>query len=124
VFDLGAGDGRVIIDAARHFRGKAVGIEIDPERISKIRERLVSTGVRARLIEGDLLEVDLSTADVISIYLSDSVNAKLAPKLKRELKKGARIVSLDYTLPGWIPVRELVVNTSGIPRKLYLYEVK
>ena len=124
VFDLGAGDGRVIIDAARHFRGKAVGIEIDPERISKIRERLASTGIRAELIEGDLLEVDLSPADVISIYLSDSVNAKLAPKLKRELKKGARVVSLDYTLPGWTPERELVVNTSGIPRKLYLYEVK
>jgi predicted RNA methylase len=124
VFDLGAGDGRVIIDAVRHFRGKAVGVEIDPERISKIRERLASSGIRAELIEGDLLEVDLSTADVISIYLSDSVNAKLAPKLRRELKKGTRVVSLDYTLPGWVPVRELTVNTSGLPRKIYLYEAK
>jgi len=124
LYDLGAGDGRVIIDAVRHFRAIAIGVEIDPERISKIRERLVSTGIRAELIEGDLLEVNLSTANVIAIYLSDSVNAKLAPKLKRELKKGARVVSLDYSLPGWASARELIVNTSGIPRKLYLYEVK
>ena len=107
VFDLGAGDGRVIIDAARHFRANAIGVEIDPERIGKIRDRLASTGTHAELIEGDLLEVDLSTANVISIYLSDSVNAKLAPKLKRELKKGARVVSLDYTLPGWTPVSRI-----------------
>ena len=113
-----------MIDAVRHFRANAVGVEIDPERISKIRERLASTGTSAELIEGDLLEADLSTANVISIYLSDSVNAKLAPKLKRELKKGARVVSLDYTLPGWTSIRESVVNTSGMPRKLYLYEVK
>ena len=122
IFDLGAGDGRVLIEAVRHFRGKAVGVEIDPERISRARERLGATGIQAELIEGDLLQVDLSSADVISIYLSDSVNAKLAPKLKRELKKGARIVSLDYTLPKWTPIREFTVNTSGIPRKLYLYE--
>jgi len=124
MFDLGAGDGRVIIEAVRHFRGKAVGVEIDPERIARIRERLASTGTSAELIEGDLLQVDLSTADVISIYLSDSVNAKLAPKLKRELKKGARVVSLDYPLPGWTATRESNVNTSGLPRKLYLYENK
>jgi len=124
LFDLGAGDGRVIIEAVRRFRAKAVGIEIDPERVSRIRERLLSTGTSAELIEGDLLKVDLSTADVISIYLSNSVNTKLAPKLKRELKKGARVVSLDYPLPEWIASRELIVNTSGMPRKLYLYENK
>lgn len=124
LFDLGAGDGRVMIEAVRGFRAKAVGVEIDPERVSRIRERLVSTGTSAELIEGDLLEVDLSSADVISIYLSNSVNAKLAPKLKRELKKGARVVSLDYSLPGWTETRELTVNTSGLSRKVYLYEKK
>lgn len=77
----------------------------------------------AELIEGDLFQVDLSSANVIAIYLSDSANAKLAPKLKNELKAGARIVSLDYTLPGWVPDREVEVNTSGITRRLYLYRM-
>jgi precorrin-6B methylase 2 len=122
VFDLGAGDGRVMIEAVRQFRAKAVGIEIDPERTSRIRERLASTGIGAELIEGDLLQVDLSTADVISIYLSDSVNAQLGPKLRRELKKGARVVSLDYKLPEWKPIREVTVNTAGMPRKIYVYQ--
>ena len=122
VFDLGAGDGRVLIEAVRGFRAKAVGVEIDPERTSRIRERLSSTGTNAELIEGDLLKVDVSTADVVCIYLSDSVNAKLGPKLKRELKKGTRVVSLDYPLPEWSSTREVSVNTAGMPRKIFLYQ--
>jgi len=123
LFDLGAGDGRIMIDAVRRFGAKAVGVEIDPERISRIRERLAATVTQAELIEGDLFQVDLSSADVIAIYLSDSANAKLAPKLKDELKAGARVVSLDYKLPGWAADRELEVNTSGITRRLYLYKI-
>jgi ubiquinone/menaquinone biosynthesis C-methylase UbiE len=121
LFDLGAGDGRIIIEAVRRFGARAVGVEIDPERISRVRERLNATTTQAELIQASLFDVDLSSADVIAIYLSDSANAKLAPKLKAELKVGARVVSLDYMLPGWVPDRELVVNTSGITRKLYLY---
>ena len=123
LFDLGAGDGRIMIEAVRRFGAKAVGVEIDPERISRIRERLAATTTLAELIEADLFQVDLSSADVIVIYLSDSANAKLAPKLKTELKAGARVVSLDYMLPGWVPDRELEVNTSGITRRLYLYKI-
>jgi len=123
LFDLGAGDGRIMIEAVRRFGAKAVGVEIDPERISRIRERLAATTTLAELIEADLFQVDRSSADVIVIYLSDSANAKLAPKLKTELKAGARVVSLDYMLPGWVPDRELEVNTSGITRRLYLYKI-
>ena len=123
LFDLGAGDGRIIIEAVRRFGARAVGVEIDTERISRIRERLNATKTQAELIEANLFHVDLSSADVIAIYLSDSANAKLAPKLKAELKVGARVVSLDYMLPGWVPERELEVNTSGITRRLYLYRV-
>ena len=121
LFDLGAGDGRIVIEAVRRFGARAVGVEIDPERITRIKERLNATKIQAELVEMNLYHVDLSPADVIAIYLSDSANAKLAPKLKNELKAGARVVSLDYTLPGWVPERELEVNTSGITRKLYLY---
>ena len=123
LFDLGAGDGRIIIEAVRRFGARAIGVEIDPERITRIKERLNATKTQAQLIEANLFHVDLSSADVIAFYLSDSANAKLAPKLKNELKAGARVVSLDYTLPGWVPERELEVNTSGITRKLYLYRI-
>jgi len=123
LFDLGAGDGRIIIEAVRRFGARAIGVEIDPERITRIKERLNATKTKAQLIEANLFHVDLSSADVIAIYLSDSANAKLAPKLKNELKAGARVVSLDYTLPGWVLERELEANTSGITRKLYLYRI-
>jgi precorrin-6B methylase 2 len=121
LFDLGAGDGRIIIEAVRDFGARAVGVEVDPERITRIRERLKSTGTQAELIQADLFEVNLSSADVITIYLSPSANAKLAPKLKAELKVGTRVVSLDYVLPDWVPDREVEINTSGMKRKLYLY---
>ena len=123
LFDLGAGDGRIIIEAVRRFGARAVGVEIDPERISRIRERLNATKTQAELIEANIFHVNLSSADVIAIYLSDSANAKIAPKMKAELKVGARVVSLDYMLPGWVPEREVEVNTSGITRKLYLYRI-
>src|SRR5208282_1183058 len=102
---------------------RAVGVEIDPERISRIRERLNATKTQAELIEANIFHVNLSSADVIAIYLSDSANAKIAPKMKAELKVGARVVSLDYMLPCWVPEREVEVNTSGITRKLYLYRI-
>ena len=123
LFDLGAGDGRIIIEAVRDYGARAVGVEIDPERISRVRERLNSTGTQAELLEADLFEVDLSSADVITIYLSVSANTRLAPKLKAELKPGTRVVSLDYVLPGWVPDREIEINTSGMKRKLYLYQI-
>lgn len=123
VFDLGAGDGRILIEAVRGFGARALGVEIDPERLTRIKERLISTGTEAEVIQGDFMNIDLSPADVIAIYLSDSVNAKLAPKLRNELKVGARVVSLDYALPGWVPEREVIVQSGGVARKIYLYEV-
>ena len=124
VFDLGAGDGRILIEAVRGFGAKAIGVEVDPERLIRIKERLTATGTEATVVQGDLLEVDTSSADVVAIYLSSSVNAKLASKLKNELKAGARVVSLDYVLPGWAPERELTVKSGGVTRKIYSYEVK
>lgn len=123
VFDLGAGDGRILIEAVRKFGARAVGVEIDPERLARIRERLTATGTVAEVIQGDLMQVDLATADVVVIYLSPSVNAKLAPKLRKELRLGARVVSLDYVLPGWDPAREVAVDSGGVTRRIYLYHV-
>ena len=123
LYDLGAGDGRIIIEASRHFGANAVGVEVDPRWVSRIKERLTSTGTKAEVIEENIFEVNLTSADVVTIYLSPSANARLAPKLQSELKQGTRVVSLDYTLPGWTPLREITVTASGIPRKLYLYKV-
>lgn len=121
VFDLGAGDGRILIEAVRGFGARAVGVEVDPARVARMQERLTATGTEATVIQRDFMEVNLSAADVIAIYLSASVNAKLASKLRDELKAGARVVSLDYVLPGWVPEQELTVKSSGVSRKLYLY---
>jgi len=123
LFDLGAGDGRILVEAVRKFGAKAVGIEIDPERIAQIKGKLKSTGTEATLIHADFMAVDLSSADVVAIYLSETVNAKLEPKLARELKTGARVISLDYALPGWVAERELLAKAAGLDRKLYLYRV-
>ena len=122
LFDLGAGDGRIMIEAARTFGARVTGIEIDPERVERIRHRLQSTGVKAQIIQADFMNADLSSADVIAIYLSDSVNAKLGPKLQHDLKAGARVVSLDYALPSWVSQKELVVE-GAVPRRLILYRV-
>jgi len=121
LFDLGAGDGRIIIEASRKFGARAVGVEVAPEHIRRIRERITTTGTKAELIEADIFKVDLAPADVITIYLSPSANAKLVQKLNNELKPGTRIVSLDYPLPGWVPKRELEVSASGLHRTIYLY---
>ncbi len=123
VFDLGAGDGRILIEAVRKFRARAVGVELDPERFVRIQNRLRATGTAADVIQQDFMKVNLSSADVVAIYLSPSVNSKLAPKLKNELRPGARVVSLDYTLPGWVLERELSMTSAGVARKIYLYRV-
>jgi precorrin-6B methylase 2 len=123
LFDPGAGDGRILIEAARGFGARAIGIEIDSERVSRTKERLKSTGVMAEVIEADFMDVDLSPADVVAIYLSESANSKLAPKLERELRAGSRVVSLDYPLPGWVSEKEVTAK-GALPRKLYFYRVR
>jgi SAM-dependent methyltransferase len=124
VFDLGAGDGRILIEAVRGFGARAIGVEIDPERLARARERLAATETQAEMIQGDFMQADISSADVVAIYLSESVNAKLAPKLKNELKAGARVVSLDYALPGWPLEKELTVKSTGITRTIYSYKIQ
>jgi precorrin-6B methylase 2 len=123
VYDLGAGDGRVIIQAVREFGARAVGIEIDPDRVLRIKDRIRSTGVEAEIVQGNFMEANLSLANVIVMYLSDSVNAKLGPKLRRELRLGTRVVSLDYAIPGWTPEKVQDVSSGALQRKIFLYKI-
>lgn len=105
LYDLGCGDGRILIAAAEKYKVKAVGVEISPKLVAEARANIANAGLsdQASVIKGDLLDTDLSDADVVTIYLATSSNQKLRPRLERFLKAGARVISHDYAVPGWKP---------------------
>ena len=124
VFDLGCGDGRILIEAAQRYKAKAIGIEISPKIAAEARAHIKKAGVadHAQVIEGDLLQADLTGADVVTIYLATSLNEELRPRLEKFLKPGARVVSHDYAVPGWKPTQ--VVQADGRQKhSIYLYEM-
>ena len=105
LYDLGCGDGRILIAAAEKYKVKAVGVEISPKLVAEAQANIEKSGLsdQARVINGDLLDTDLSGADVVTIYLATSLNQRLRPRLERFLKAGARVISHDYAIPGWKP---------------------
>ena len=121
VYDLGCGDGRILIAAVKNYKARAVGVEISSKLVAQANERIQKEGIgaEARVIEGDLLATDLSGADVVTIYLATSLNEELRPRLEKFLKPGARVVSHDYAVPGWKPNK---VEADGNHR-IYLYEI-
>jgi len=123
VYDLGSGDGRIVIAAARDYGARAVGIEIDGDLVKKSRERIRKLGLenRVRVIHGNLLETDLNEATVVTLYLLGSSNLELRPKLEKDLSQGARIVSHDFRIMGWTPVKKEVFNQKARTHKLFLY---
>ncbi|MEK7404637.1 MAG: class I SAM-dependent methyltransferase [Acidobacteriota bacterium] len=122
VFDLGCGDGRIVVMAAEKFGARATGIDIDPERISEAKQNAANAGVtaRVRFIQQNLFEADVHEATVVTLYLLPSVNLKLKPSLLKQLKPGSRIVSHSFDMGEWKPDKELDFNG----RKLYLWIVK
>jgi predicted O-methyltransferase YrrM len=122
VYDLGCGDGRIVIAAALRYKAKAVGVEISPKLASQATSAIDKAGLngRARIIQGDLLEVDLTGADVVTIYLATQLNAQLRPRLEKYLHAGARVVSHDYAVPGWKPTK--IERTDG-KHVIYVYEM-
>jgi precorrin-6B methylase 2 len=106
VYDLGCGDGRIPIAAVRDFQAtKAVCVDIDPQRVREARANVKEAGVedRVEVIEGDLFEQDLSEATVVTLYLLETLNLKLRPKLHAELRPGARVVSQSFAMGDWKP---------------------
>ena len=105
VYDLGSGDGRIPITAARDYGARGVGIEIKPDLVRRARENARDAGVndRVEFREGDLFEADISEATVVTLYLLPSVNLELRPKLFRQLEPGTRIVSHDFDMDEWEP---------------------
>ncbi|MEM3464121.1 MAG: methyltransferase domain-containing protein [Candidatus Bathyarchaeia archaeon] len=127
-FDLGAGDGRAVIMAAKDFGARAVGVELREDLVKKALSSVYEQGLQDRvtIVNGDMFGVDLSSADVVFLYLTTSANEKVKPKLEAELKRGVRVVSHDYEIVGWKPVK--VENfcenpTLGYPsHTIYLYK--
>jgi protein-L-isoaspartate O-methyltransferase len=112
VYDLGSGDGRVLIMAAQKFGARGVGIELDPRLIRKSLEAIQKLGLghQVQIIEGDMREQDLSAADVVTIYLTPYGLGKLEPHLKKYLHHGMRIVVVVDEIPGWKPTSSITVQ--------------
>jgi SAM-dependent methyltransferase len=124
VFDLGCGDGRIVITAAKKFGARGVGIDIDKDRIAESRRNARNAGVAAlvRFEQGDILNADVSTATVVTLYLVSSSNMKLRPILTKQLQPGARIVSHAFGMGDWQPDKvDKFTDARGDERVIYLW---
>ena len=111
VYDLGCGEGEIVIAAALRYGARGVGVDLDPERITNARLNAARAGVtdRVTFIEQDLFTTDVSRATVVTLYLGPEINRRLRPKLLRELRPGTRIVSHDFSMGEWEPERMVTV---------------
>lgn len=128
VYDLGCGDGRIVIAAAKEYGAHAVGIDIDPKRIAESKENARRAGVEnlVRFEENDLFKADIHDATVVTLFLLSSVNERLKPKLLQDLKPGTRIVSNTFSMGDWKPEKELSItdnDPSAFSRRFYLWIV-
>lgn len=112
VYDLGSGDGRIIISAARDYGASGVGVEIDPKYVEMAKLNALEANVTdsVRFIQDDLFEIDFTDATVVTLYLSDDINLRLRPTLLNDLKPGTRIVSHEFTLGDWEPEESLNIG--------------
>ena len=124
VYDLGCGDGRLVITAAKKHGARGVGVDIDPERVAESRANAKAAGVEhlVSFRQEDALATDVSEASVVTLYLLSSSNLKLRPALTRQLKPGARIVSHAFGMGDWEPERSVdYQDANGSSRRLYLW---
>ena len=121
LYDLGCGDGRIVVTAAKKFGIKAVGVDINPERIKEAKENAEKAGVTDLVTfhNNDLFKEDISKATVVTLYLLPEVNLRLRPKLFKELKPGTRIVSHDFDMGDWKPEKEVEMENH----RLYFWTI-
>jgi SAM-dependent methyltransferase len=125
VYDLGCGDGRIVITAAKQFGARGVGVDLDPERIKESQANARQAGVQDRVTFKlqDAMTVDVSEATVVTLYLLSASNLKLRPMLTKQLRPGARIVSHAFTMGDWDPVEtDSFQDAQGMQRSLYLWK--
>jgi tRNA G37 N-methylase Trm5 len=127
VYDLGSGDGRIVVTAAKKYGVRAVGFEIDPERIKESRENIKKAGV-GHLVEirqQDIRTVDLSPAAVLTMYLLPEVNLMIRPNIWKQMKPGSRVVSHDFDMGDWKPLKsENFKDANGWDHNIYLWHVE
>ena len=127
VYDLGSGDGRIVVTAAKKYGVKAIGFEIDPERIKESAENIKKAGV-GNLVEirqQDIRTVDLSLASVLTMYLLPEVNLMIRPNIWKQMKPGSRVVSHDFDMGDWKPLKtEYIKDGQSWDHTLYLWHVE
>jgi ubiquinone/menaquinone biosynthesis C-methylase UbiE len=121
VYDLGCGDGRIVITAAKTYGAKGVGVDINPERIEEARANAKSAKVedKVKFEENDLFKANIANATVVTLYLLPDVNVRLKPKLLKELKPGTRIVSHSFDMGDWKPEKDELIEG----RHIYMWTV-
>lgn len=127
VVDLGSGDGRLVVTAAKQFGARGIGVDIDPARIAEGQANAARAGVedRVEFRQQDALQANLSQATVVTLYLLSASNVKLRPRLQAELKPGSRIVSHQFGMGDWQPDKvETFTDANGTSRTLYLWTIK
>jgi predicted RNA methylase len=127
VYDLGSGDGRIVITAAKRYGAKSVGFEIDPTLVTLSRRNIREAGVEhlAEIREEDIRNVDLSPASVVTMYLYPSANLRLRAAIRRQLKAGSRVVSHNSNMGDWKPDRvEQMIDSAGFLRTIYLWRIR
>jgi predicted RNA methylase len=125
VYDLGSGDGRIVITAAQKYGAKAVGVELRPDLCDKARERVKELGLedKVTIMQGSALHVNLSGADVVTMYFLTSSNERLRPTLEHWLKPGARVVSNQFPVKGWKAAQTVRVKAGTMEHTIYVYEL-
>ena len=127
VYDLGSGDGRIVVTAAKKYGVKAIGFEIDPERIKESAENIKKAGVGdlVEIRQQDIRTVDLSPATVLTMYLLPEVNLMIRPNIWKQMKPGSRVVSHDFDMGDWKPLKtEQIKDGSSWDHTLYLWHVE
>ncbi len=127
VYDLGSGDGRIVVTAAKKYGVKAIGFEIDPQRIQESHENIKKAGVEnlVEIRQQDIRTVDLSGATVLTMYLLPEVNLMIRPNIWKQMKPGARVVSHDFDMGDWKPLKtEHIKDDSSWEHTLYLWHVE
>jgi ubiquinone/menaquinone biosynthesis C-methylase UbiE len=125
LFDLGCGDGRILFSAARNFGARAVGVELSPTLVKRTQQLVDSQNMQdqVKVIQGDMMSIDVSPANVVALYLMTDANEALRPKLEKELKPGSRVVSLEFKIKGWKPSKVEKVEMHRHAYTIYLYDI-
>jgi len=127
VYDLGSGDGRIVVTAAKKYGVKAIGFEIDPQRIKESHENIKKAGVEnlVEIRQQDIRTVDLSAASVLTMYLLPEVNLMIRPNIWKQMKPGSRVVSHDFDMGDWKPLKtEQIKDGTSWEHTLYLWHVE